>query len=330
MVPVVDPVPVLLLERVCVDDDVAAAVAVVVAVRVTDSVLLAVTVREGVTSAVVEAVKDMVLVKDGVTVLDVVCSAETDCVAEAVRVLDAVGVSVMLLLRVCEAVLVAVTVTVCVGVDVLDDDAVAAPGCIEAYRQYFLSHPDVQAGGGPIDPDWGTLQRPSYWRPEFEVNRAGLRYPDTTEFFPEGQLPFGANMFMRADAFRTLGGFDRALGMNGKKLGLAEETEWFLRLQRTGARIGYVANAPVSHWVNPRDITRSGLLHRAFQAGIISVEVFHVARPECGWIGWCRHALSAAVRFRLHMGEQVYLMLELGRLWAWSRKSQSRRSPADP
>ena len=132
-------------------------------------------------------------------------------------------------------------------------------------------------------------------------------------------------MFMRADAFRDLGGFDHSLGMNGKKLGLAEETEWFLRLQRTGAPIGYVAGALVHHWVNPRDITRMGLLRRALQAGIVSVRVFHVPRPPQGWLGWCRHAVSATVRGRLHMGEQVYLMLELGRLWATSRLG---RSPA--
>lgn len=202
----------------------------------------------------------------------------------------------------------------------LDDDAVPAAGWLNAYRRYFTAYPDVSAGGGPIDPDWGNLRRPNYWRPEFEVNRASLRFADTPKLFPDGRLPFGANMFMRAATFRALGGFDRSLGMSGKKLGLAEETEWFLRLRRTGAPIGYVADASVSHWVNPRDITRRGLLRRAFQAGIISVTVFHVPKPECGWLGWSRHALSAAVRGRLHMGEQVYLMLELGRLWASSRR----------
>jgi GT2 family glycosyltransferase len=209
----------------------------------------------------------------------------------------------------------------------LDDDAVPGIGWLDAHRKYFLRHPSVLAGGGPIDPDWGSLDRPAYWRPEFEVNRASLRFPDAPDYFPEGHLPFGANMFLQADAFKSMGGFDRSLGMNGKRLGLAEETEWFLRLKRTGARIGYVADAPVSHWVNPRDITRSGLLRRAFEAGIVAVNVFHVQRPARGWLGWCRHTLSATLRFRLHMGEQVFLAMELGQLWATSRWGRPRETP---
>ncbi len=205
----------------------------------------------------------------------------------------------------------------------LDDDAIPCTGWIDAYRNYFLRHPGIPAGGGPIDPDWGDLKKPAYWRPEFEVNRASLRFPPSTEYFPEDSLPFGANMFMQAEMFSRLGGFDRSLGMNGKRLGLAEETEWFLRLRRQGVPLGYVADAPVSHWVNPRDTTRMGLLRRAFAAGVVSVKVFGVARPPQGWLGWCRHTLSATLRCRLHMGEQVYLMMELGRLWATSRWGRS-------
>ena len=46
--------------------------------------------------------------------------------------------------------------------------------------------------------------------------------------------------------------------MSGKRLGLGEETDWFLRLKKTGAALGYVAGAEVALWVNPRYITRAG------------------------------------------------------------------------
>lgn len=209
----------------------------------------------------------------------------------------------------------------------LDDDAVPAGGWLDAYRTYFLAHPEIAGGGGPIEPDWGGLQRPSYWRPEFEVNRASLRFPSTTVVFPDDCLPFGANMFMRADTFHALGGFDLGLGMNGKRLGLGEETDWFLRLKKTGAALGYVAGAEVSHWVNPRDITRAGLRRRAFEAGVVSVQVFAAPRPARGWSGWCRHTLSATLRGRLHMGEQVFLLMELGRLWATSGRDRPSGTP---
>ena len=210
----------------------------------------------------------------------------------------------------------------------LDDDAVPAAGWLEGYRDHFRRHPDIKGGGGPIEPDWGDLKRPSYWRPEFEVNRASLRFAPPTEVFPDDCLPFGANMFMRADSFHELGGFDPQLGMRGKRLGLGEETDWFLRLKRTGAPIGYAPDALVQHWVNPRDISRSGLRRRAFEAGVVSVQVFQAARPARGWLGWCRHTLSAAVQGRLHMGEQVYLLMELGRLWATSNSRDDHRPRA--
>lgn len=69
------------------------------------------------------------------------------------------------------------------------------------------------------------------------------------------------------------------LGMDGKRLGLSEETDWFLRLKKTCAGLGYVAGAEVSHGVNPRGITRAGLRRRAFEAGVVSVQVFGATRP---------------------------------------------------
>ncbi len=209
----------------------------------------------------------------------------------------------------------------------LDDDAVPAAGWLDAYENYFREYPGIAGGGGPIEPDWGGLLRPSYWRAEFEVNQGRLRFPSTTVVFPDDCLPFGGNMFLRADTFHALGGFDLGLGMNGKRVGLGEETDWFLRLKKTGATLGYVAGAEVSHWVNPRGITRAGLRRRAFEAGVVSVQVFDAPRPGRGWLGWCRHTVSAAVRGRLHMGEQVFLLMELGRLWATLGRDRTAGTP---
>ncbi len=207
----------------------------------------------------------------------------------------------------------------------LDDDAVPASGWMESYCEFFRTHPGIEAGGGPILPDWGSQPIPSYWRPEFDVNRARLEFAAGTVEFPADQLPFGANMFMRADTFRRIGKFDPGLGMKGKSLGLAEETEWFLRLRSTGKPLGYVEGARVSHWVNPRDTTRWGLIWRAYVAGIVGVRIFGVERPPRGWLGWIRHTLSALIKFRMHMGEAVFLALELGRL---RESDRLRRSPA--
>lgn len=206
----------------------------------------------------------------------------------------------------------------------LDDDAIPLPGWLRAYAEWFGRNPDVRAGGGPILPDWTGVERPKYWHPDFEVNRARLEFEAGVDRFPEGRLPFGANMFMRRDALAELGGFDPALGMKGRSIGVAEETEWFLRVVRRGEALGYVHAAPVSHWVNPRDLTRRGLLKRAYETGVVAVRVFGVGRPPRGWLGWLRHGISALVKGRLDVREQVYLTTEFGSLWAcswWGRRS---------
>ena len=205
----------------------------------------------------------------------------------------------------------------------LDDDAIPAPGWMAAYRDYFRAHPTTEAGGGPILPDWAGLQRPSYWRPEFEVNRARLELAPGTKEFPADVLPFGANMFLHAEAFRRLGGFDPSLGMTGKAVGLGEEVEWFLRFRASGHPLGYVEMAPVSHWVNPRDTTRWGLIRRAYSAGVVGVRVFGVPRPPQGWSGWFKHSVSALIKCRMNMGEAVYLTMELGRLREWEQRRRS-------
>lgn len=204
----------------------------------------------------------------------------------------------------------------------LDDDAVPLDGWLDAYLERFKTFPQVVAGGGPILPDWSNTPRPSYWCHQFEINRAGIELPpDQTEFTGES-LPFGANMFFRADLLHDHGGFNPAYGMKANKVGLAEETDLFLRIRNSGKPIAYVHHAKVSHWVNPRDITRWGLVRRAYVAGKVGVQLFGVPRPPQGWSGWTRQAVSTLVKGRMTMEQLVYLSLEMGRLTEWSVRSR--------
>ena len=90
----------------------------------------------------------------------------------------------------------------------LDDDAQPAPGSIAALVEYASAHPGVQAGGGPIELDWGAASKPSYWQAEFDGNLGRLVLDPPPECFPPGQFPFGGNMFMRAEAVRAVGNFE--------------------------------------------------------------------------------------------------------------------------
>ncbi len=197
----------------------------------------------------------------------------------------------------------------------LDDDALPAPGALASLAEYAAAHPEVHAGGGPIELDWGTTPKPPYWQTQFDSNLGRLVFDPAPDFFPPGQFPFGGNMFIRAKAFQVVGNFDPALGMLGRRVSLGEETDWFLRYAAAGGQIGYLPNLLVRHWVNPERLTRRSLWRRSWRAGIAAAAL-HGAPPETrGLARWTRHCLAGAVSRRLVLAEQLYLLRWLGQLW---------------
>ena len=202
----------------------------------------------------------------------------------------------------------------------LDDDAQPAPGYLAALVEYFLAHPGIHAGGGPIEPDWGSTPKPSYWQSEFDGTLGRLCFHPAPEFFPEGLFPFGGNMFIRAEAFRTVGIFNPALGMRGRQVALGEETDWFLRYAAGGGKTGYVPRAIVRHWVDPRRLSRRSLWRRAWRTGISAAGLHDAPRETRGLLPWTRHCLSGTLRGRLVLPEQLYLLRWLGQLWGQRHK----------
>ena len=197
----------------------------------------------------------------------------------------------------------------------LDDDAQPAADWLAAYGEQFRLRPEVEAGGGPIHLDWGNLAPPSYWRPEFDGTLAALSLDPAMDLFPAGQFPFGGNMFLSAGRFRLVGSFDCGLGMHGGQIGLGEETDWFLRHAASGGRIGYVPRAIVRHWVNPQKLTRTNLRRRAWHMGVAAARLHCAPRETRGLARWARHCLAGALRGRLDLSEQLYLLRWLGQLW---------------
>lgn len=198
----------------------------------------------------------------------------------------------------------------------LDDDAIPTEGWLAAYVEYFQAHPGICAGGGPIDLDWNNTQKPSFWQPDFGVHFGRLILPDGMECFPPQCHPFGGNFFITKAAFNKYGQFRESLGMQGRKLGLAEETEWLSRCSRDDNHIGYVQKALVFHWVDPDRLRPSALRQRAWHSGVVSVQIPDRPPEHRGFLAWIRQALSTAIHGRLSLPEQLYLLYWLGTLWA--------------
>ena len=131
-----------------------------------------------------------------------------------------------------------------------DDDVNLRPGFIAAHAGLYAD-PEVGGGGGrilPIMPDSAPA-----WMLEMAERSGGLagRYDfgdARREIDREGSmfLPFGANMSLRRELARELGGFRVDLGW-GKTLVPGEEQDLFERVRKKGVRIMYQPEAVVEH-----------------------------------------------------------------------------------
>jgi len=142
----------------------------------------------------------------------------------------------------------------------LDDDAVPAPGWLEAYDR-ALATPATGAAGGPVDPDFrGAL--PAWFEPAF------LPYVSAWDRGPEphalayNEYPRGANMAFLRDALLRVGDFDPRLGRRGRSLRSCEEIELCLRLERAGLGVVYEPGARVRHRVEADRLTRDWMIAR--------------------------------------------------------------------
>ena len=133
----------------------------------------------------------------------------------------------------------------------VDDDVTFHSGWIEAWEQAF-SDPTVTAGGGPIHPVF-PASVPSWFKEGLmEDGGASTSYyyfgDEGKEISPGGEtgLPIGANMAVKRKEALEQGGFNEDLGW-GKKRIPCEETEFFQRLWKSGAKVVYTPLPCVDH-----------------------------------------------------------------------------------
>ncbi|MGD0454554.1 MAG: glycosyltransferase [Solirubrobacteraceae bacterium] len=123
----------------------------------------------------------------------------------------------------------------------VDDDVRASPGWLQALLDAAREHPQVEVFTGPIR---ARLEGPGGWgshscgREGAPITTLELGARDT-----DAQYAWGANMAIRRGALERVGPFDISLEHGG------DEQEWQerLRAQTPGARVLYVADAPVEH-----------------------------------------------------------------------------------
>jgi GT2 family glycosyltransferase len=153
-----------------------------------------------------------------------------------------------------------------------DDDVIAQPTWIRAFREFFASNDDARLlAGGPILNVPSDLQPWPGWlgiAPSSEVG--SLDHGQEMRPLETHEPLWGANMAAHAELFRQLGGWDESLGVKAEQRGTYEDLEFQGRVRAAGGTVWYVPGAVIHHRVDSANVTPRSVLYRAFHAGMSS------------------------------------------------------------
>ena len=148
----------------------------------------------------------------------------------------------------------------------MDDDAEADKHWVEELVKTYEQYLEVCGVGGPILP----LGKVPWWLAEEFQWLIGVT-PEAIygSKVVEVRNTFGSNSSFRREVFERVGLFNDRLGISGKDLLQAEETEFCVRCMRTlNKKIIYNPRAIVYHRVLPHRLRLSYLARRAFKQGL--------------------------------------------------------------
>lgn len=145
----------------------------------------------------------------------------------------------------------------------LDDDGIPDPSWAAAIAE-VTRRGEADIFGGPYHPYYSTT------RPAWYSDGLGSAHLDLAEGRqPEGVCLSGGNMGWRTDMLRDVGGFDVALGMQGNRLLLGEETALQLKLRELHPelRVDFVSGMRMLHHVAPEKMTLGYIHQRNYMYG---------------------------------------------------------------
>lgn len=150
----------------------------------------------------------------------------------------------------------------------VDDDALVDPHYLSDYVDWFASHPETMAAGGPIEPLYETAE-PNWMTPYTRtLLTAWMNYGDKVRKYPKGRFPGGGNAAYRKKVFDEIGIFNTQLGRKGTALLASEEKDIFDKMHTRGMEVLYLP-WPVLHHIIPQTKLEEDYFQRAtFQIGV--------------------------------------------------------------
>ena len=195
---------------------------------------------------------------------------------------------------------IATALTIATG-DVLaftDDDVDVDPHWIQTIR-CVMSDCCIALAGGPVTPRWETT--PPTWLRESVDEYGRLAAPlgllsYGPESFPLGpRTVLGANLIVRAEVLRKLGGYAPHLGKLRGTLLSGEDHELCMRVQDAGFRAIYSPELTVTHWVPAERMRARYSLSWFFWSGITHATLENGTRPARSLFGVPRHFIRRIV-----------------------------------
>lgn len=137
----------------------------------------------------------------------------------------------------------------------VDDDAFVGPGYLQTYAAFFAHHPEIDAAGGPIIPEYEDASEPE-WMTYFtkRLITGYLYFGDKPKEFPGKEYPGGGNAAYRRTVFDKVGLYNPELGRNGDSLTGGEEKDIFRKMSAAGMRFWYLPDAVLHHIIPARKL----------------------------------------------------------------------------
>ena len=138
----------------------------------------------------------------------------------------------------------------------VDDDALVNKEYLQTYADFFVQHPEIDAAGGPIIPQYET-EEPAWMSHFTKALITGYKYlGDKVKEFPKNDYPGGGNAAYRASVFEKVGLFNVELGRKGDSLVGAEEKDIFDKMTTLGMRFYYLPTAILYHLIPEKKLSK--------------------------------------------------------------------------
>lgn len=138
----------------------------------------------------------------------------------------------------------------------VDDDALVNQEYLQTYADFFATHPDVDAAGGPIIPKYETAE-PDWMSHFTKILITSYKYNgDQVKEFAQNDFPGGGNAAYRASVFEKVGLFNVDLGRKGDSLVGAEEKDIFDKMTTFGMRFFYLPTAILYHLIPEKKLSK--------------------------------------------------------------------------